>query len=156
MTKDNGSEDIRKYQEAWASLMIDIWQEKVRMLRAVSKGGLLSSFSSSVAHSGTSVLITLKFAEYGFYVDSGTGYGFRKGNGGNAQVMDPAYRRKHRLDVPRKRGPGWGGGYTSGNPRKKRPWFNKKYYASVMKLKEAMERIYGDDFEGLIADALRR
>ena len=38
--------------------------------------------------------------------------------------------------------------------RKRRIWFSKKYYASVMNLKEFMSDSIGREFVGLISNAL--
>lgn len=144
--------DITAYEKAWTETMIEIWEDRLRQLDVVDKGQLIGSLHGSVSQSGGSDILTHRFMEYGLNVDKGTGYGFIKGNGGDLHILDPGYRAEHGLDKPKKRGPGWGGGYTSGNPRKRRPWFNRKYYASVMRLKERMELIYGESFEGMIAD----
>ena len=58
------------------------------------------------------------------------------------------------MDEPRKVGPAWGGYWTSGEPREKRDWLNPKLYASLMRMKEAMARIVGEEAGAVICDAL--
>lgn len=60
------------------------------------------------------------------------GNGYRQGNGGDLQFLGKAYRKLHNL----------------GEPRKRRPWFNKSWYISVEVLKDHMARIMGDEFSG--------
>lgn len=125
--------------------MVQIWEEKLLMLGVYSTGALLGSVSGAV----NGDLMTFRFLQYGVYVDSGVGYLY-KGHNGNIDFLDEAYRFEHDLDVPKKVGPAWGGGYTSGKPRQKKPWFNKKFFASTMKLKADLARIVGDNFAGIV------
>ena len=81
----------------------------------------------------------------------GTGREIKIGNPGDVKCLDPKYREEHNLNEPRKRGPKWGGGKTSGNPRESRRWFSTKYYRSVMRLKEFMADSIGEEFIGAFA-----
>ena len=65
-------------------------------------------------------------------MDLGGGNGYRPGNGGDRHVLGKAYRKLHNL----------------GEPRKRRPWFNKSWYISIEVLKDHMARIMGDEFSG--------
>lgn len=59
------------------------------------------------------------------------GNGYRPSNGGgDLHFLGKAYRKLHHL----------------GEPRKRRPWFNKSWYISIEMLKNHMARIMGDEF----------
>ena len=115
------------------------------LLGVYDSGALFASLTGNVNGDA----MTFKFLTYGVYVDTGVGYLYA-GHGGNIEFLDDAYRFEHDLDVPRKVGPAWGGGYTSGRPRQKKPWFNQKFFASQMKLKADLQRIVGDAFVGIV------
>lgn len=125
--------------------MVDIWEEKLLMLGVYDSGALVASLTGNVNGDA----MTFKFLTYGVYVDTGVGYLYA-GHEGNIPFLDDAYRFEHDLDVPRKVGPAWGGGYTSGKPRQKKPWFNQKFFSSQMKLKADLQRIVGDAFVGIV------
>lgn len=137
--------DLTEYQRAWTSMMLKIWEEKLLMLGVRYTGAL----SASLSGSSTTDLVTFRFLQYGIYVDSGVGYGY-KGHNGDIEFLDAGYREEHGLNVPKRVGPAWGGRMTSGKPRQARPWFNKKYWASVMKLKDDLARMAGEDFAGIV------
>lgn len=145
MPTNNFAEDLRAYQLAWTPKMVDIWEEKLLMLGVYDSGALVASLTGNVNGDA----MTFKFLTYGVYVDTGVGYLYA-GHGGDIPFLDDAYRFEHDLDVPRKVGPAWGGGYTSGKPRQKKPWFNQKFFASQMKLKADLQRIVGDAFVGIV------
>lgn len=148
-------EDRRKYQEAWAEMMVTIWREKIERLHVINTYSLHHQITDNVISSTDSVsTIQHKFLEYGIYQDMGVGNGYKKGNGGNLEILDPVYREGHGLNVPRKVGPKPGGYYTSGNPRKPREWFSRPYFASIMVLKEQMAYMYGEEFCGLLVDKI--
>ena len=145
MPTNNFAEDLRAYQLAWTPKMVDIWEEKLLMLGVYDSGALVASLTGNVNGDA----MTFKFLTYGVYVDTGVGYLYA-GHDGNIPFLDDAYRFEHDLDVPRKVGPAWGGGYTSGKPRQKKPWFNQKFFSSQMKLKADLQRIVGDAFVGIV------
>lgn len=149
------AEDRLKYQEAWASTMIDIWREKIERLHVIDTHTLHQQITDNVITASDAMTnIQHKFMEYGIYQDVGTGKGYSKDNGGYLQILDPTYREEHGLNVPRKMGSKLGGYYTSGNPRKPREWFSRSYFASVMVLKEQMAYMYGEEFCGLLVDKI--
>lgn len=148
------AEDRIKYQDAWSKMMVSIWREKIERLHVIDTYRLHQDMNESLTTSGSELtVIQHKFMEYGIYQDCGVGYGY-KDNGGNLEFLDESYRIEHGLDVPRKRGPRWGGGYTSGNPREPREWFSRAYFASIMVLKEEMAYMYGEEFTGLLVDKI--
>lgn len=149
------AEDRLKYQEAWASTMIDIWREKIERLHVIDTHTLHQQITDNVITASDAMTnIQHKFMEYGIYQDVGTGNGYKKGNAGNLDILDWRYREEHRLDVPRKSGSKGGGRYSSGEPRYPREWFSRSYYASVMVLKEQMAYMYGEEFCGLLVDKI--
>ena len=152
-TKLFSENELKEFERGWMTEMVAIFQEQIQRLSIIDKGILYRSFST-VYKDGASRQIVHQFIMYGIYQAAGVGRGFTKGNGGDLDIMNEAYREEHDLNKPRKRGPKWGGGYTSGNPRKPRDWFSKKYYASVMKLQDVEAEAYGDDYIGLLADAI--
>lgn len=150
----------QKFVEAWNVTMLKIWQERMVKLHVYETRWLYRSLASlPVKADGRFVdlELTQSFAEYGIWQDLGVGREFSshstKGRTGEGQLefLDPGYRAKHRLDEPRRRGPRWGGGWTSGYPRRKKVWFSIKYYASVMTLKEFMSESVGQEFIGMFA-----
>lgn len=150
-------EDRIKYQEAWSEMMVTIWREKIERLHVIDTYALHQQMDQGIVRSTDAMsVIQHKFLEYGIYQDVGTGYGYKAGNKGQLDFLDPEYRYQNSLDEPRKRGPKWGGGYTSGNPRKPREWFSRAYYASIMVLKDEMAYMYGEEFCGLLVDKIEK
>lgn len=147
----------RKWLDEWAKMMVQIWKDKLSYWNIRRTGTLMGSFQEAVNHNGLSANILMRFLSYGIYQAYGTGREFstkEKGNHGDLRFLDPAYRREHRLDVPRKVGPKWGGYYTSGEPRQRRDWFNPKLFGSMMRLRETMARMIGEEAAAVICDAL--
>ena len=152
---DRLEESLTAYELAWLDMGITIWQDQLRKLRAVRKGSLYRSFGSKLIQGAEYDTLEFTFLEYGLYVDSGVGYGYRMFNdGGDLKFLDKEVRAERGLDKPRKRGPKWGGGKTSGNPRSPRRWYLRKLYSSVKVLQEHMALIAGDSAAGVICDAL--
>ena len=143
-----------EYINGWAKKMLEIWQEQIQRLKIVRSGQLYQSFQERINASQDGQTIYMKFAEYGIYQAFGTGYGYNYDNCGDLRFRADDYRHEHRLDKPRKVGPAWGGYMTSGKPRKRRDWINKKFFASVMALKEDLARITGEQGAQIICDAL--
>lgn len=145
-----------KFVRAWNDTMVKIWAEKIDLL-ANDKGFLLRSPKplQLIAEDDYKTLrLSHRFLEYGLWQDYGTGREFTFGNGGNVPSLDPAYRKAHRLDKPRPRGPKWGGGMTSGNPRERHRWFSPKYYSSIMRLRDYMALSLGEEFKYMFCSAL--
>lgn len=124
-------EDRKKYIDAWTTMMVDIWREKIERLQVWDTWSLHHSvMEDSVSSQGASydyVRIMHSFAEYGIYQDMGVGKGFSHGNRGDL-------------------------GFTP--VRQPRPWFSRAYFASYMVLKEQMSWMYGEEFCGMISDAI--
>lgn len=140
-----------EYIKAWTDMMVDIWQEKIAKHNIVCTGALMGGFSSTPTANST----LIKWAGYGIYQAFGTGRGYARGNGGDLEFLDPEYRRKNRLDKPRKVGPAWGGYMTSGKPRKRRNWYSHKLYTSLAVFRRAMVDIYAYDVLNTIVEGLQ-
>lgn len=145
--------DLKDYERGWTDFMVDIWHERQIMLSINDTGALRSSMAGTVSGSEGQRTITHRFLMYGIYVSAGVGRGYTHGNGGVLRFLDPAYRKAHHLDRPRKKGPAWGGGYTSGKPRKERDWFARKYYYSMRRLMDKEASYYGEAYQGTLIEA---
>lgn len=146
-------QELTDYERGWMDTMVDIWHEQMIQLKAYNSGKLYGSVTSSI-NLGDVTTIQHHFLMYGLYVAHGTGYGYKRGNGGDLPFLDPSYREAHGLDKPRKRGPAWGGGMTSGEPRQKKNWFDKKFYYSVVRLNETLAAHYGEAYKGMMVEYL--
>lgn len=124
-----------EYIKAWTDMMVDIWQEKIAKHNIVRTGALMGSFSSTPKANST----LIKWAGYGIYQAFGTGRGYARGNGGDLEFLDPEYRRKNRLDKPRKR----------------RNWYSHKLYTSLAVFRRAMTDIYAHDVLNTIVEELQ-
>ena len=114
---------------AFNDTMLRIWQEKITMLDVIDTGALLASPKAlPVRADGRffEVGLSQAFLEYGLWQDYGVGRETPRGNSG---------------DIGRKK------------VRQRRPWFSKKYFASVMNIKEFYADNLGHEFQGIIADA---
>lgn len=133
------AEDRRKYEDAWSKMMIDIWQEKIDRFRVVDTRTLRQQMTERVTENGSAMTtIQHRFMMYGIYQDCGVGRGYTHNNGGNLEFLKEEYRIEHGM----------------GEPRKPREWFSRAYFASVMVLKEQEAYMYGEEFCGLIAEAI--
>lgn len=154
-----GSDPIKtreKFVKAWNDTMVKIWAERIKLLSKDTGKLWRSPVVLKTDADGRFYDITLseQFLEYGLWQNYGTGREFAIGNPGNIQSLDPAYRKTHNLDKPRKRGPGWGGGYTSGHARQPHKWFSPKYYASVMNLRDFLAMSLGEEFKSFVCNAI--
>lgn len=117
-----------KYILAWNDTMIKIWKEQITLLGVIDTGRLLQSpIKLATRADGRFIECQLSqaFLEYGIWQDYGTGKETPRGNSG---------------DIGRAK------------VRKRRPWFSKKYYASVMNIKDFMAENLGKEYQGIIAD----
>lgn len=148
-------EDIRRWEDGWTQMMITIWREKILHLGVVDTMMLYNNISDEISSSQGETTIVHKFLEYGIFVEAGVGNGYRKGNGGNLEILDPYYRKAHGLDRPRKRGPRESTkDMTTGKPRTKQYWFSKKYLSSIMVLNEVERDLYGNAYMGALSNVV--
>ena len=143
------TEDRQKYRDAWAKMMVTIWREKIERLHVIDTYQLHQEITENVTSSGSELsTIQHKCLEYGIYQDCGTGNGYKKGNGGDLEFLDPQFRDKEYAHKQKS------GKVTLGEPRRPREWFSRAYFASVMVLKEQMAYMYGEEFCGLLVDKI--
>lgn len=99
--------------------MVKIWKEQITLLGVIDTGRLLHSpISIGMSADGkfSQVQLSQAFLEYGIWQDYGTGRETPRGNSG---------------DIGREK------------KRQRRRWFSRKYYASVMNIKEFYEESIG-------------
>jgi hypothetical protein len=134
MTQLNGNDKQREEREkfvfAFNRTMITIWCEQITLLNVIDTGRLLRSLKAlPVRADGRFIEIGLSqsFLEYGLWQNFGTGKEIPRGNSG---------------DIGRER------------KRQKKPWFSRKYYASVMNLRDFLADNIAHEFVGIVARAL--
>lgn len=119
-----------KFVRGWNDTMVDIWMERIRLLKVVDTGSLLGSpLQLPIRADGRFYDITLSqsFLEYGLWQDLGTGRETPIGNSGDI-------------------------GHAK--IRERRRWFSTKYYSSIMKLRDFMGMSLGDEFKQMFCDTL--
>ena len=119
-----------KYVSAFNDTMLKIWREQITLLGVIDTGRLLSSPKSlPIRVDGRFIEVGLSqsFLEYGLWQDFGTGKEIPRGNHGDIG------REKKRVT---------------------KKWFSRKYYASVMNIRDFMADNIGQEFVGLVAQAL--
>lgn len=132
LTAAQAQDARQKYILAFNATMLEIWKERITLLEVIDTGLLLRSpLSLSVKADGRFFEVTLSqaFLEYGLWQDYGVGRETPRGNSG---------------DIGRRK------------VRQRRPWFSKKYYASVLNLRDFLGENIGQEFQGVIADTFPR
>lgn len=130
MNGENPLLEREKYVRAFNATMIKIWKEQISLLGVIDTGSLYrSTVAVGLNADGkfTSVTLSQSFNTYGLFVDYGTGSNTPRGNSGDI-------------------------GRTNGRKRKR--WFSRKYFASVMNIQEFFADNLGRDCCLAIADAL--
>ena len=129
-TEQQSLEARQKYVSAFNDTMIRIWKEQITLLGVIDKGRLLASpvaVRMNADGKFSEVHLSQAFLEYGLWQDYGTGKEVPRGNSG---------------DLGRAK------------VRKARHWFSRKYFMSVMNIKEFMADSLGYQFQGIISEAL--
>lgn len=117
-----------KYVMAFNDTMLKIWQEQITLLGVIDTHSLLRSpIALPVRTDGRffEVGLSQAFLEYGLWQDYGTGRETPRGNSGD-------------LGHEKVRG--------------RRRWFSRKYYASVMNIKEFFADNLGRQYQGILSD----
>ena len=128
--ENNAIEERRKYVTAFNRTMIKIWREQISLLGVVDTGALYrSTLAVGMTADGKFTQITLSqsFRTYGIFQDYGTGRETPHGNSG---------------DIGRDK------------VRKRRRWFSRKYFASVMNIQEFYADNLGRQFCNAVSNAL--
>lgn len=119
-----------KFVTAFNETMLKIWKEQITLLDVIDTGALLASPKALPLRADGRFLelrLSQSFLEYGLWQNFGTGKEFPRGNNG---------------DIGRER------------KRKKKPWFSRKYYASVMNLRDFLADNMAKEFVGVVAQSL--
>lgn len=129
LTQDEAFEQRKKYVDAFNKTMLDIWQEKAIMLEVFNTGMLLKSLKAAKPTADDdyrSAEFEFKFQTYGLFQNWGTGRGVYRGNPG---------------DIGRP------------NLRKKRRWYDKKFFSSAMNIRDFFADTLGKEFVGMVSRA---
>ena len=121
-------DEREKYVMAFNDTMLRIWQEQITLLGVIDTHSLLRSPTAlPVRTDGRffEVGLSQAFLEYGLWQDYGTGRETPRGNSG---------------DLGREK------------VRGRRRWFSRKYYASVMNIKEFFADNLGKEYQGILSD----
>lgn len=137
-------DDVRKWEEGWAEMMVTIWRENILRLGIFDTGKLYDSFSRSIHNTSGQITIAHEFMLYGIYVARGVGKGYRRGNSGKddengLRFLGKAYRKAHKM----------------GSPRKKRDWFSRRYLSSIKVLARVERDLYGEAFMGNLSNVVQ-
>lgn len=119
-----------KFVTAFNETMLKIWKEQMTLLDVIDTGALLASPKSLPLRADGRFMelgLSQSFLEYGLWQNFGTGKEIPRGNNG---------------DIGRER------------KRKKKPWFSRKYYASVMNLSDFLADNMAKEFVGVVAQSL--
>lgn len=119
-----------KFVTAFNETMLKIWKEQMTLLDVIDTGALLASPKSLPLRADGRFMelgLSQSFLEYGLWQNFGTGKEIPRGNIG---------------DIGRER------------KRKKKPWFSRKYYASVMNLRDFLADNMAKEFVGVVAQSL--
>ncbi len=129
---DRAMHERQKYVQAFNDTMVKIWREQIALLGVVDTGALYRSVIAAGMNADgkyTSITLHQSFNLYGLYADYGVGSNTPRGNPG---------------DLGRD------------NKRKRKRWFSRKYYASVMNLREFFADNIGRDLADVVSNALTR
>lgn len=132
ITEQQAQKEREKFVTAFNDTMIKIWQEQITLLGVIDTGALLASPKAVAMRADGrffEVSLSQAFLEYGLWQDYGTGRETPRGNSGDLGRAKVRQRRK---------------------------WFSRKYYASVMNIKEFYEDNIGRSFTGIISNALNK
>ena len=132
ITEQQAQKEREKFVTAFNDTMIKIWQEQITLLGVIDTGALLASPKAIAMRADGrffEVSLSQAFLEYGLWQDYGTGRETPRGNSG---------------DIGRTK------------VRQRRKWFSRKYYASVMNIKEFYETNIGKAFTGILCSALSK
>ena len=119
-----------KFVTAFNETMLKIWKEQMTLLDVIDTGALLASPKSLPLRADGRFMelgLSQSFLEYGLWQNFGTGKEIPRGNNG---------------DIGRER------------KRKKKPWVSRKYYASVMNLRDFLADNMAKEFVGVVAQSL--
>ena len=132
ITEQQAQKEREKFVTAFNDTMVKIWQEQITLLDVIDTGALLASPKAVAMRADGrffEVSLSQAFFEYGLWQDYGTGRETPRGNSGDIGRAKVRQRRKR---------------------------FSRKYYASVMNIKEFYETNIGKAFTGILCSALSK
>lgn len=166
VTAQQSQEARERYILAFNQTMIQIWRERITLLDVIDTGALLRSpLSLPVRADGRFFEVTLSqaFLEYGLWQDYGVGRETPRGNsgdigkhGGPQSSSAVLGRGGLHAALTNPSGSVVAGGQVRRKKRQRRPWFSRKYYASVLNLRDFLGENIGQEFQGIIADTFAR
>lgn len=127
-TSEQQLQERKKFITAFNNTMVNIWKERITLLGVIDTRTLLDSVVGITCNADGQFLnisLSQAFRTYGLWQDAGVGKEVYRGNPG---------------DIGRDK------------KRVARPWFSKKYYASVMNLNEFLADNVGKEFIGIVSD----
>ena len=129
---ESDSKERKEFVTAFTGTMVDIWREKLTLLKVWDTGALYRSVSSAypvMDQEVTSVSMKFEFRDYGTFVERGTGRETPRGNPG---------------DIGRAK------------VRRPRPWLNRKYYGSKMNLRDFFAESFSLQYIAIVDEALTK
>ena len=128
-----------RYVRAFNATMVRIWREQITLLGVIDTGALYRStvaIGMTADDKFTSVTLSQAFNTYGIFVDYGTGSRKGIGNPETENRAEPVPDSQFHV------------------PRRRRRWFSRKYYASVMNIQEFFADNLGREGALIISSAL--
>lgn len=151
--EQQAQDEREKYVMAFNDTMLKIWQEQITLLGVIDTHSLLRSpIALPVRTDGRffEVGLSQAFLEYGLWQDYGTGRETPRGNSGELSCKSSAVSNsfEHSRDAADN------GQSQVGHEkvRGRRRWFSRKYYASVMNIKEFFADNLGRQYQGILSD----
>lgn len=135
MEKTNGA--VKEYSREWYNKMVAIWKDRIDLMGCIRTGALRNSVTNgSLSVNDYDINATFRFLTYGIYVDAGVGNGYKKGNGGNLQILNKDYRQQHGMKKQRTR----------------RPWYSASWAISRRVLNNKLAELIGEEFLGSVTE----
>ena len=151
--EQQAQDEREKYVMAFNDTMLKIWQEQITLLGVIDTHSLLRSpIALPVRTDGRffEVGLSQAFLEYGLWQDYGTGRETPRGNSGELSCKSSAVSNsfEHSRDAADN------GQSQVGHEkvRGRRRWFSRKYYASVINIKEFFADNLGRQYQGILSD----
>ena len=156
-SEQQAQQEREKFVTAFNDTMLRIWQEQITLLGIIDTGALLASPKAlPVRADGRffEVGLSQSFLEYGLWQDYGTGRETPRKPRAKGELAHTSAEAQPGLRLRNPRGNP--GDLGRAKKRKRRRWFSRKYYASVMRLKEFYEENVGREFCGIMSDFAQR
>lgn len=146
ISQQQAQQEREKYVSAFNDTMLKIWQEQITLLDVIDTRQLLASPRAlPVRADGRffEVGLSQMFLEYGLWQDYGTGRELQRNRRTPIEISTEVRQ------TPR----GNSGDIGRDKVRQRRRWFSKKYFSSVMNIRDFFADNLGKEFQGIIADS---